>query len=95
MQSSKIDFISKYNNLINVALAASGEFPENLCDYIVNEFDVEAVVLVKIKENGFEFLGKSSSAKKSYDINSKLFCTHCNAVNSNSTETKFESNLTM
>ena len=54
--------------------------------------NVEAVVLVKIKENGFEFLGKSSSAKKSYDINSKLFCTHCNSVNYNSTETKFESN---
>ncbi|MBE0573221.1 MAG: response regulator, partial [Ignavibacteriaceae bacterium] len=92
MQSSKIDFISKYNNLINVALTASGEFPGNLCDYLVSEFDLEAVVLVKIKENGFEFLGKSSSAKKSYDINSKLLCTHCNSLNYNSTETKFESN---
>ncbi|MBP1683625.1 MAG: CheY-like receiver-like protein, partial [Ignavibacteriaceae bacterium] len=93
MQSSRIDFISKFNDLINVALAASGEFPDNLCDYLVSEFDLEAVVIVKIKENGFEFLGKSSSAKKSYDINSKLMCTHCDAINSNSTETKFESNL--
>ena len=92
MQSSKIDFISKYNNLINFALTASGEFPDNLCDYLVNEFELEAVVIVKIKENGFEYLGKSSSAKKSYDINSKLFCTHCSAVNNNSTETKFETN---
>ena len=93
MQSSRIDFISKFNDLINVALAASGEFPDNLCDYLVSEFDLEAVVIVKIKENGFEFLGKSSSAKKSYDINFKLMCTHCDAINSNSTETKFESNL--
>jgi len=85
MQSSRIDFISKFNDLINVALAASGEFPDNLCDYLVSEFDLEAVVIVKIKENGFEFLGKSSYAKKSYDINSKLVCTHCISINSTST----------
>ncbi|MCW8804758.1 MAG: hypothetical protein OQK57_10185, partial [Ignavibacteriaceae bacterium] len=81
MLSSKLDFISKYNNLINIALTTSGEFPENLCEYLVSEFDLEAVVIVKIKEKGFEFLGKSSSAKKSYDINSELYCTNCNAVN--------------
>ncbi len=91
MLSSKLDFIAKYNNLINIALTASGEFPENLCEYLVSEFDLEAVVIVKIKEKGFEFLGKSSSAKKSYNINSELHCTHCSTVNYSSTETKFES----
>ena len=90
MQSSKIDFISKYNDLINYALSASSEFPESLCEYLVSEFEFDAVAIVKVKENGFEFLGKSSSAKKTYEQGSAISCNHCNSVNYFSTETKFE-----
>ena len=56
MQSSKIDFISKYNNLIKIALSSSLEFPDGLCDFLVNEYEFDSIVLVKVKEKGFEFL---------------------------------------
>ena len=92
MQSSKIDFISKYNDIVQFALSAARELPDSLCEYLVNEFEFEAVVLVKIKEKGFEFLGKSSTAKKSYNHSSQLNCLSCNLVNSYSTETIFEVN---
>ena len=92
MLSSKINFIANYNNLIDYALSASREFPDNLCDYLVSELELEAALIVKIKEKGFEFLGKSSTAKKSYDQKSELSCPKCKMVSSISTETKFDCN---
>jgi CheY-like chemotaxis protein/signal transduction histidine kinase len=92
MQSSKIDFISKYNNLVQIALSSSQDFPNNICEFVSEEYDMEATVLVKVKDNGFEFLGKSNLAKKSYNKNSDLNCTNCTSVNFNSTETKFDVN---
>lgn len=92
MLSSKINFIANYNNLIDYALSASREFPDNLCDYLVSELEIEAALIVKIKEKGFEFLGKSSTAKKSYDQKSEIGCAKCKMVSSISTETKFDCN---
>jgi len=92
MQSSKIDFLSKYNDILSYALSASGDFPNSLCEYLAAELELEACVLVKIKEKGFEFLGKSPSAKDSYNVSSELRCQHCNAIDRVSTETTFEAN---
>ena len=92
MQSSKIDFISKYNNLIKIALSSSLEFPDGLCDFLVNEYEFDSIVLVKVKEKGFEFLGKSSEAKKNYKHNVEIRCSYCSANDFKSTETKFEEN---
>ena len=92
MQSSKIEFISKYNNLVQFALASSHDFPNSLCEFVSEEYEFEAVVLVRVKENAFEFLGKSSKAKKSYNAESKISCPNCNSLNFYSTETKFDIN---
>jgi len=91
MQSAKIDFLSKYNDLVNSALTSAKEFPDNLCDFLVNEYEFNAVVLtVKVNENEFEILGKSSQARKSYKSNSFLKCNVCNQSNNDSTEPRFE-----
>ncbi len=92
MQSSKIDFISKYNSLIKIALSSSLEFPDELCDFLANEYEFDSVVLVKVNEKNFEFLGKSAEAKKAYKPNTTIRCSHCSANNLKSTETKFEEN---
>jgi CheY-like chemotaxis protein/signal transduction histidine kinase len=92
MQSSKIDFILKYNDLIQFALSSSHEFPNVLCEFVSEEYDIEAAVLVKVKESGYEFLGKSSKAKKTYNSSSNLNCTTCSSVNFISTETRFDVN---
>lgn len=89
MQSSKIDFISKYNNIIQYALSAAKEFPDNLCDYLVNEYEFEAVVLLKVKDKSFELLGKSSSAKKSLSLSTELGCKNCEGLANPSADTKF------
>ncbi len=92
MQSSKLDFISKYNNLVQEALTSSQDFPNILCEFMCEEYEFEATLLVKVKDKGFEFLGKSSKAKKSYNSGSELMCTSCESVNFSSTETKFDIN---
>ena len=92
MHSSKIDLISKYNNLVQYALSSAKEFPDNLCDYLVDEYELEAVVLLKVKDKSLELLGKSSSAKKSLDQSSVYTCNYCQALQNNSSETVFEVN---
>jgi CheY-like chemotaxis protein/signal transduction histidine kinase len=89
MQSSKIDFISKFNDLVQYALSAAKEFPDNLCDYIVNEYEFEAVVLLKVKDNSFELIGKSALAKKSLSFSSELGCKKCEALISPSSDIRF------
>ncbi len=91
MQSAKIDFLSKYNDLVNSALTSVKEFPDNLCDFLVNEYEFEAVVLtVKVNDNEFEILGKSSHARKSYSSDSFLKCNVCNQTINDSTVIRFE-----
>lgn len=92
MLSSKINFISNYNDLVQHALSSAKEFPDSLCDYLVNEFELEAAALFKVRDKRFEFLGKSSKAKKSLTETPELGCNLCNALNNNSTETLFEIN---
>ena len=92
MLSSKIDLISKYNTVVQYALSAAKEFPNNLCDYLVNEYELEAVVLLKVKDKSFELLGKSSTAKKSLNQATVYTCKNCQALQNSSNETMFEVN---
>jgi CheY-like chemotaxis protein len=91
MQSTKIDFLSKYNRLVNSALTSSSEFPDDLCDFLVSEYEFEAVVLcIKINDTEFEILGKSSQARKSYSTGAIVKCNLCFQAISKSTEIQFE-----
>lgn len=83
MQSSKIDFVAKYNNLINSALLFSEEFPSLLCDFIANEFEFDAVALFKINPaNSFEVIGKSANTKKSVQKAIVFNCENCKQLKS-------------
>ena len=90
MQSSKIDYIKEYNELIRFALSSSQEFPNNLCEFLVSEYDIEAAVLTRVVDNNTEVLGKSSEARKGLASNTMITCTNCSHFSSESTETKFE-----
>jgi len=90
MQSAKIDSLSKFNKLINSALTSSNEFPNELCEFLVKESELEATVLTRSTGNGFEILGKSANAIKSYVQASVVQCNTCSNVTSSSTEINFE-----
>lgn len=78
MQSAKIDFVTKYNKLIQSAVIYSDEFPSQLCDFVTAEFELEAAVLFRITSSqSFEVLGKSSLTKKYLTRYSVLECKNC------------------
>lgn len=78
MQSSKIDFLTKYNNLVKLATNASPDLPDKLCDFLVNEYELQAVVLFKVKNNNsLTVLGKAGESKKSLWMNNLYECASC------------------
>ena len=89
MKSAKIDFLSKYNDLINSALSSSTEFPNDLCEFLIKEYEFEAVVLTTLINSGFEILGKSGNANKSYSTGMMVQCNDCISSGNESTNIEF------
>lgn len=82
MQSSKIDFLSKYNEILNLAVNSSADFPSKLCEFLTTEFELDAAVLFKVNNSsGFEAIGKSTGVKKSIIIGSTHSCQNCQILN--------------
>ena len=78
MQSSKIEFLNTFNNLIESSLKSSPDFADQLCEYLVAEFELQAAVLFKENEkNSLTLLGKSGEAKKSFRKDSSYKCDVC------------------
>jgi CheY-like chemotaxis protein/signal transduction histidine kinase len=87
MQSSKIDFLGKYNELVKAALRSESEFPNKLCDFISTEFELDAASIFKVNSNkNLELLGKSFASKKSLTNQTQISCPSCkNLVEENQT----------
>ncbi|MGQ9799407.1 MAG: response regulator [Ignavibacterium sp.] len=83
MQSSKIDFLSKYNEILSLAVTSSADFPSKLCEFLTSEFELDAAVLFKVNNSSaLETIGKSLQVKKSIIIGSTHTCTNCQIFNS-------------
>lgn len=83
MLSSKIELLLRYNELLNSSSKASPTFPDDLCEFLISEYELQAAVLFKMVENNnLIVLGKSKSAKKIYIKNSSFKCDTCRASNS-------------
>ena len=81
MQSSKIDFLGKYNELIITAINSTADFPGKLCDFIVKEFELEAASIFKLSNNNnLELIGKSINAKKSLSSDVQISCPNCKNI---------------
>lgn len=90
MQSSKIELLKRYDNLLRLATKGSQEFPSSLCDYILSDQEFEACILFKIINNkSLKVIGKSGSTKKSYELNSIFECPECKLLNSNPSKLSF------
>jgi CheY-like chemotaxis protein len=91
MQSSKIEFLTKYNSLLKQALNSSKKLPDDICEFLVSEYDLQAVLLFKMKEKkNLTYLGRSSEAKKSYSHDSSVTYSADKFVKSNLLPSFFE-----
>jgi len=94
MQSSKIDFLTKYNNLLKLALNKSPNLPDTLCDFLISEYEFHAVILLKVSENkSMVLLGKAGEAKKSYIKNTNYNCAVCKSLKDRIGPSMFSTNV--
>ncbi len=81
MQSSKIEFLTKYNDLLKLAIETSPNLPDRICEFLVSEYELQAVALFKINENNsLTLIGKAGEIRKSYVKNSSYDCPECNLL---------------
>jgi CheY-like chemotaxis protein len=81
MQSSKIDFLGKYNELIQTAILSSIDFPDKLCDFMIKEFELDAAAIFKVNNgSNLELIGKSSTVKKSLSKQAQINCNACKNI---------------
>jgi CheY-like chemotaxis protein/nitrogen-specific signal transduction histidine kinase len=90
MQSSKIDFLGKYNELLQTAIQSSADFPNKLCDFIIKEFELEATAIFKVSNgSNLELIGKSNTVKKSLSRDVQATCPHCKHIIDNNQLNEF------
>lgn len=77
----KLEALEKTNELSKLALAGNDNFPDEICKYLVSEFELQATVLFKVQGNELVVLGKSSTARKNYLRGSKFGCHVCKIIN--------------
>lgn len=78
MLSAKFELIQKLNELVNLSSKGDPFFPEELCNFLCEEYDLSGMVIFDIKDDNYlEVIGKSSSAKKNFKTGSLHQCNSC------------------
>lgn len=76
--TDKFDILNNYNHMIELAIQGKDNFPDEICNFLVKEFDFQAAVLFKVvNSSSLQVLGKSTSAKKNYLRGSEVSCSVC------------------
>lgn len=81
----QIEFLSKLNEMLEIALSGDESFPDELCNFISTAYQLEACALFSVaNHNRFTVVGKSSGTKKNYIIGNSFTCSKCNLHNETS-----------
>lgn len=88
MTGGKLDLLIKLNELTDYARRGDEFLPDELCNFLVNEFDLSAVVLFTVDENNsLSVLGRSINARKTYRKGAAFNCSVCKLLSKNITST--------
>lgn len=75
---AKFEFIEDFNKLISLSREGRDDFADEVCNFLVNNFDLQASVFFKVEgERNIQVLGKSNSARKNYLKGSVFTCSAC------------------
>lgn len=81
----KLDLVEKFNFLNQIARHGRDNFPDELCNFLVTEFELQACVIFKVDDTSrFVVLGRSNSARKNFLRGSTFDCSICKLKNSTS-----------
>ncbi|MEW6701198.1 MAG: response regulator, partial [Bacteroidota bacterium] len=88
MTGGKLDLLIKLNELTEYARRGDEFLPDELCNFLANEFDLSAVVLFTVDENNsLNVLGRSINARKTYRKGAAFNCSICKSLSQNYTST--------
>jgi len=75
---NKFEILDNYSNLIKAAFQGKDNFPDDICNFLVSDFEFQSAVLFKYTQNdSLQVLGKSSTARKNYLRGSEFNCSIC------------------
>lgn len=81
----KFDILEQISRLSDSAIKGSDSFPEDICNYIASELDLQAVVLFELTPfDNFVVLGRSIGARKNYLRGATFVCTACKLLKDSS-----------
>ncbi len=84
MIGAKLDFLSRLNELAEYARRGDDFFPDELCNFLVNEFDLQAALLFGVSNNNLlNVTGRSNSARKTFQHGVSPNCKVCKNLNQN------------
>lgn len=80
LQGAKINLIAKLNELFLFAKKGKEDFVDVLSNFLVTEYEFNAVVLFKVSNGNLIVLGKSENAKKNYAAGNSFNCSNCELI---------------
>jgi len=87
LTGTKLDLLIKLNELFHYARSGDEFLPDEICNFLSNEFDLNGAALFSIGDNNsFHLIGQSAGVKKNqFKVNSFNCpnCTHFSGVNNN------------
>ncbi|MGD8777661.1 MAG: response regulator [Ignavibacteria bacterium] len=86
LHGTNLEAIEKINDITRKAIKGSDNFPNEICNFLVSEFEFLAIVLFRIDNNDLIVLGKSNSAKKHYMQGAKFKCSTCRLLNNDTNQ---------
>lgn len=95
MYNSNINLLPVFTELINSAKNNSSGLADKICEFLVDQFQLQSALFFKINEkHELVLLGRSSTAKKSLAINSVHTCSACKLLHSEVENLTFFSDAT-
>ncbi|RPI67730.1 MAG: hypothetical protein EHM47_15365, partial [Ignavibacteriales bacterium] len=91
MQSLKLESLKKFNDVLQCAFISSPNFPDIICEFLVNEYNFDAAVLLEANADKFNVLGKSAGARESFKRNKTFGCSECLKKNNSNDSILFDS----
>ena len=79
-QKSIFDIVDKFNYLTRLAVKGADNFCDELCNFFISDFGLQASVLFRVINNELVVLGKSTSAKKNYLSGAHFNCSKCKLI---------------
>lgn len=78
MQSSNIEYLEKINNLMRLSNKGQDHFPDILCDELIREFNLQAMVIFQEDtEKDLIVIGRSTGAKRTFIKGNRVSCSSC------------------